>query len=288
VSRIQEHIAAGDVYQLVLASRFSGRHELDPFKAYRALRLINPSPYMYYCALGDVTVVGSSPEALVKLSARHAQLRPIAGTRPRSTDSAGDAAEVSFETLVQDALTAAEEGRRLSGARRVIWLGVRFGALIAAEALRRQPGNAAALSLWEPLFSGADYFRQLARGILFAAVARGEKPNKTANDLLDEVDREGKVQTYGSYLYRTFYDTGRRAELAKSLADWCGPTQLAQIQPRLTLSAANTNLVAKLEGRGAPVCVTRVSSEPGWQISGLPWVSDPLLNETGDWLNALA
>ncbi len=59
VRRTQEYIAAGDVYQLVLASRFSGRHELDPFQAYRALRLINPSPYMYYCILGEVAVVGS-------------------------------------------------------------------------------------------------------------------------------------------------------------------------------------------------------------------------------------
>ena len=86
VRRTQEYIAAGDVYQLVLSTRFSGRHELDPFQAYRALRLINPSPYMYYCALGDVTVVGSSPEALVKLKGGRAQLRPIAGTRPRSSD----------------------------------------------------------------------------------------------------------------------------------------------------------------------------------------------------------
>jgi anthranilate synthase component I len=92
VRRTQEYIAAGDVYQLVLASRFSGQHELDPFQVYRALRLINPSPYMYYCALGNVTVVGSSPEALVKLNARRAQLRPIAGTRPRGADSTGDAA----------------------------------------------------------------------------------------------------------------------------------------------------------------------------------------------------
>jgi anthranilate synthase component 1 len=92
VKRTQEYIAAGDVYQLVLASRFSGRHELEPFQAYRALRLINPSPYMYYCALGDITVVGSSPEALVKLSAGHAQLRPIAGTRPRSDDTQIDVA----------------------------------------------------------------------------------------------------------------------------------------------------------------------------------------------------
>ena len=90
VRRTQEYIAAGDVYQLVLASRFAGRHELDPFQAYRALRLINPSPYMYYCALGEVTVVGSSPEALVKLNGRHAQLRPIAGTRPRAKEAAAD------------------------------------------------------------------------------------------------------------------------------------------------------------------------------------------------------
>jgi anthranilate synthase component I len=90
VRRTQEYIAAGDVYQLVLASRFSGRHELDPFQVYRALRLINPSPYMYYCALGELTVVGSSPEALVKLSGGRAQLRPIAGTRPRAADAALD------------------------------------------------------------------------------------------------------------------------------------------------------------------------------------------------------
>jgi anthranilate synthase component 1 len=91
VKRTQEYIAAGDVYQLVLSSRFTGRHSLDPFEAYRALRLINPSPYMYYCRLGGLTVVGSSPEALVKVDAAgSAQLRPIAGTRPRDDDPATD------------------------------------------------------------------------------------------------------------------------------------------------------------------------------------------------------
>ncbi len=66
VRRAQEYIASGDVYQLVLASRFEGTHALAPFEAYRALRLLNPSPYMFFCELGDITVVGSSPEALVK------------------------------------------------------------------------------------------------------------------------------------------------------------------------------------------------------------------------------
>jgi anthranilate synthase component 1 len=85
VRRAQEYIASGDVYQLVLASRFVGRHALSPFEVYRALRL-------YFCELGDITVVGSSPEALVKCHDGYAQLRPIAGSRPRGTDAAHDAA----------------------------------------------------------------------------------------------------------------------------------------------------------------------------------------------------
>jgi len=92
VRRAQEYIACGDVYQLVLASRFVGRHALSPFEVYRALRLLNPSPYMYFCELGDITVVGSSPEALVKCHDGYAQLRPIAGSRPRGADTARDAA----------------------------------------------------------------------------------------------------------------------------------------------------------------------------------------------------
>jgi anthranilate synthase component 1 len=90
VRRVQEYIAAGDVYQLVLASRFEGKHDLDPFQVYRALRLINPSPYMYFCRLGGLSVVGSSPEALVKLNNGRAELRPIAGTLPRMADPVAD------------------------------------------------------------------------------------------------------------------------------------------------------------------------------------------------------
>src|SRR5262249_40866907 len=80
VARTKQHIRAGDVFQLVLSVSFAGESALDPFSAYRALRLINPSPYMYYCDLGDLQIVGSSPEALVQLRGRRASLRPIAGT----------------------------------------------------------------------------------------------------------------------------------------------------------------------------------------------------------------
>ena len=88
---LQEHIAAGDVYQIVPSVRFTMDTTIPPFTAYRALRLLNPSPYMAFLDLGDVTVVGGSPEALVSLDGRRATLRPIAGTRPRHADPAEDA-----------------------------------------------------------------------------------------------------------------------------------------------------------------------------------------------------
>jgi len=91
VRRARDRIFAGDVYQIVPSVRFSGACDLDPFEVYRALRLLNPSPYMYFCDFGGVAVAGSSPEALVRLEGRRAELRPIAGTRPRSADAEEDA-----------------------------------------------------------------------------------------------------------------------------------------------------------------------------------------------------
>jgi len=88
----KDYITQGEIYQIVLSVRFSGQHELSPFETYRALRLLNPSPYMFFCDLGDMQVVGSSPEALVKLHGGRASLRPIAGTRPRGVDREEDIA----------------------------------------------------------------------------------------------------------------------------------------------------------------------------------------------------
>ena len=90
VERCKEHITAGDIYQIVLSVRFSGHSTLEPFQVYRGLRLLNPSPYMYFFEFGDLCVAGSSPEALVQLDHGHASLRPIAGTRPRGSTAADD------------------------------------------------------------------------------------------------------------------------------------------------------------------------------------------------------
>ncbi|MDQ7007878.1 MAG: anthranilate synthase component I family protein [Acidobacteriota bacterium] len=106
VRRVQGEITAGEVYQLVLSIRFSGRCDVDPFQVYRALRLFNPSPYMYTCTFGERTVIGSSPEALVRLDGRRATLCPIAGTRPRGADEAED--RRLEEELLADPKEAAE------------------------------------------------------------------------------------------------------------------------------------------------------------------------------------
>ena len=86
----QEHIRSGDVYQLVLSQRSRGKAEAEPFQVYRALRMLNPSPYMFYLDFGELKLIGSSPEVLVKLKDRTAILRPIAGTRQRGRDLTED------------------------------------------------------------------------------------------------------------------------------------------------------------------------------------------------------
>jgi len=83
VERTKEYIRAGDIFQGVLSQRLEVPVRVPPFQVYRALRVVNPSPYMYYLRLGDATILGSSPEMLVKVGGRNAEYRPIAGTRPR-------------------------------------------------------------------------------------------------------------------------------------------------------------------------------------------------------------
>jgi len=90
VEACKEYIAAGDIYQIVLSILFRGRCRVEPFEVYRAMRLLNPSPYMFFFELDDFRIVGSSPEALVRLHGRNASLRPIAGTLPRGATPVED------------------------------------------------------------------------------------------------------------------------------------------------------------------------------------------------------
>src|SRR6188768_1787114 len=91
VKQIQEAIAAGEVYQAVISQRFSADVAAHPFDVYRALRHINPSPYMFFIRLGREAIVGASPEMLVRVEGRQVETHPIAGTRRRGKDAAEDA-----------------------------------------------------------------------------------------------------------------------------------------------------------------------------------------------------
>ena len=106
VETAKHHIFEGDIFQIVLSIAFSGSYDLDPFDVYRAMRLINPSPYMFYCESDGFKIAGSSPEALVRLGGNKASLRPIAGTRPRGKDSEED--NLNKESLLADEKEIAE------------------------------------------------------------------------------------------------------------------------------------------------------------------------------------
>ena len=82
---VQEHIAAGDIYQAVLSQRFETRTSAPPFDVYRALRHINPSPYMFFIRMGRDAIIGASPEMLVRVEGPHVETHPIAGTRRRGS-----------------------------------------------------------------------------------------------------------------------------------------------------------------------------------------------------------
>jgi anthranilate synthase component I len=106
VRKSKRYIRAGDIFQVVVSQRFAARTTADAFEIYRALRVLNPSPYMYFLKLGDTAVVGSSPEMLVKVQDREAFYRPIAGTRPRGATPAEDDALAA--ELAADAKERAE------------------------------------------------------------------------------------------------------------------------------------------------------------------------------------
>ena len=103
VREAKEHVERGDIFQVVLSQRFKTRFQGDRFNLYRALRQVNPSPYLFYLDLDDLALVGSSPEVLVRAEGTTAEVLPIAGTRPRGDDPDED------EALADDLLTDSKE-----------------------------------------------------------------------------------------------------------------------------------------------------------------------------------
>jgi anthranilate synthase component 1 len=121
----KEYITAGDIFQVVLSQRFDLQLDADPFDVYRALRLLNPSPYLYFLRFPEVTVVGASPEPMVRLREGIVTSRPIAGSRPRGDNEQHD--RLLEGELAEDPKELAEHIMLVDLARNDVGRVVRFG-----------------------------------------------------------------------------------------------------------------------------------------------------------------
>jgi anthranilate synthase component 1 len=134
VGRALAYIAAGDVFQVVLSRQKSVRCLRDPFAVYRALRMVNPSPYMYFLKDGTSAIAGASPEMLVRVEGRHAEMRPIAGTRPRGASEEEDARLV--EELAGDPKERAEHLMLVDLSRNDLGRVCRFDSVTVPELMK--------------------------------------------------------------------------------------------------------------------------------------------------------
>ncbi|MDQ3666894.1 MAG: anthranilate synthase component I family protein [Acidobacteriota bacterium] len=205
VRRIQEHIASGDCYQVVLSQQFSTKYKHDPLDIYRALRAINPSPYMFFLRLGEETIVGASPEMLVRCHGRRLDYRPIAGTRKRGStetedwmlgeDLRTDEKEVSEHTMLVDL------GRNDLG-RVADYGSVKVEELMAVE--RYSHVQHLVTSLRARLRDGLDRFDAL--GSCFPAGTVTGAPKIRAIQIIRELEPERRGVYAGSVLYMDYAD----------------------------------------------------------------------------------
>jgi anthranilate synthase component I len=203
VKRAKAYIRAGDIFQVVPSQRFTAKTDADPFEIYRALRVINPSPYMYFLRLDDVSVVGSSPEMLVKVQGRDAFYRPIAGTLPRGRDEEEDRANEA--RLLADPKERAEHimlvdlGRNDLG--RVCEYGsVKVDRLMYVERYSHVMHLVSSLS--GKLREGVDCFDALMA--CFPAGTLSGAPKVRAMEIIDELEPTRRGIYAGAILYLDF------------------------------------------------------------------------------------
>src|SRR6266404_1130335 len=134
VAKIREYIAAGDVFQAVLSRRQVVPGAVDPLRLYRYLRALNPAPYLFYLTLDDLTLVGSSPEVLVRVEGDEVTVRPIAGTRPRGASPEED--EALAMSLREDAKELAEHRMLVDLGRNDVGRVAQYGSVRVTESLQ--------------------------------------------------------------------------------------------------------------------------------------------------------
>ncbi len=199
-------------------------------------------------------------------------------------DSAGDLEDVTFEDLIDDAVNAATYARSRTGASQIVWVGIRFGALVAAHAIRRD-ADSTGLALWEPALSARDYLLKSMRHVIYNEMALGERPTLTVDQMSQRLEREGKISLLAFDLYRKFFESAREVELLDALQTWRGPTLIAQFQKHSRLSRAHKHLHEALVGRGVSV---RALLHRGPNGTDPWWTPEEIARQTRDWLDELA
>ncbi|MEK7831008.1 MAG: anthranilate synthase component I [Acidobacteriota bacterium] len=224
IERIKEFIKAGDAFQVVFAQRFETDITVHPFQVYRALRVVNPSPYMFFLKLGgEETVLGASPEMLVRCTDRQLEYRPIAGTYPRGATEAQD--REFAESLLHDEKERAEHVMLVDLGRNDLGRVAEYGSVKVAELMfveRFSHVMHLVSSLKATLREGLDCFDALAA--TFPAGTVSGAPKVRAMEIIDELEPTRRGAYAGSVLYfdysgnldscialRTMYARGSRA-----------------------------------------------------------------------------
>jgi anthranilate synthase component 1 len=201
VERAREHIAAGDIYQVVLSMKFDGESEADPFQMYRALRMINPSPYMFYLNFQDrFQFFGSSPETMVRTERSRILLRPIAGTRRRGKD---DDEDKQLETdLLQDEKEKAEHMMLLDLARNDLGRLAISGSVHVTEFMKveRYSHVMHLVSTVESAVSKTPSIRKLLASVFPAGTVSGA-PKVRAMQIIEELEPHSRGLYGGSVGY---------------------------------------------------------------------------------------
>ena len=203
VRKAKSYIRAGDIFQVVPSQRFSTVTKTDPFEIYRALRVVNPSPYLYFLRLDDVSVVGSSPEMLIKVQGRDAHYRPIAGTLPRGRTELEDRALES--KLLADPKERAEHIMLVDLGRNDLGRVCEYGSVQVERLMfveRYSHVMHLVSSLRGRLRPGVDCFEALMA--CFPAGTLSGAPKIRAMEIIDELEPTRRGLYAGAVLYLDF------------------------------------------------------------------------------------
>jgi len=200
VNQVQEHILAGDCYQAVLSQRFSRQVATDPVDIYRALRQSNPSPYMYFLKLDSDSIIGASPEMLVRVRGNQIEYRPIAGTRPRGTTPAED--KKLSEEMRCDEKEIAEHTMLVDLGRNDVGRIAKFGSVVVEQMMaveRYSKVQHLVSSLSAQLRSDCDRFDALAA--CFPAGTVTGAPKVKAMEIIKNLEPESRNIYAGAIFY---------------------------------------------------------------------------------------